>query len=691
MAVDTAAVVAAESAPGAPGAPPRGRIEERVAAAALALLPGGLLVYFAFEEGGFFPGSVAFAALVLTQIVILRVLLAERPFAGYSRTHAIVVGIFAGYAGWTLASALWSNDEARALVEFDRAYLYLLLLLLFGLLPRRPLRLAWMTRGLAAGALVVCTLALITRVLPRIWPTAPGVADNRLSFPLTYWNALGILASFGIVLMLGITSNPHERRGYRALAAAGVPIAASTLFFTFSRGAIGALALGLVVFLCLGRSRALAGALLAVVPATAAAILVSYHANLLDSDHPTIPAAVIQGHTVAIVVALAALAAAAIRLAVEPLERRLERQIERSTQQFTAPRRTRRRAVAVALATFAVVAVAAGAPAWIAREASRFTNGSATPAGDFRARLTSVSSDGRSQIWQTALKGFASAPIKGTGAGTFEFVWYRYRSAGESPVVNAHNLYLETLSDLGIIGLLLLIGALAAILVAIARRARGPDRVLYAALFSAALAWAVHAGVDWDWQMPAVTAWLFAIGGAALAADGTGDGAGRRMADRGRVPLAAALLVAAVTPALLMLSEYHLQSAADAFQAGDCTHADSEAIASISVIAVRPEPYQILGYCDITGGQAQAAVAAMRKAVRVEPGSWEFHYGLAIADSYAGIDPRPQLLVAMRLDPHDRLIQQMAPVLGTSSPRRWLATAQTAYAVTVTSGRLTLR
>ena len=51
-----------------------------------------------------------------------------------------------------------------------------------------------------------------------------------------------------------------------------------------------------------------------------------------------------------------------------------------------------------------------------------------------------------------------------------------------------------------------------------AARLGGPDRTLYAALFAAGLAWALHAGVDWDWQMPAVTLWVFALGGAALAA-----------------------------------------------------------------------------------------------------------------------------------------------------------------------------
>jgi hypothetical protein len=139
-----------------------------------------------------------------------------------------------------------------------------------------------------------------------------------------------------------------------------------------------------------------------------------------------------------------------------------------------------------------------------------------------------------------------------------------------------------------------------------------------------------------------------------------------------------------------MLSQMHLQRAANAFQAGNCSRAESQAAASIDVLALRPEPYQILGYCDISNGRAQDAVAAMKEAVSQEPGSWEYHYGLAIADAYAGIDPRAQMATVLRLDPDDPLVQQMQPVLGTSARNIWLATARRAFAGVVSSGRLTL-
>lgn len=50
-------------------------------------------------------------------------------------------------------------------------------------------------------------------------------------------------------------------------------------------------------------------------------------------------------------------------------------------------------------------------------------------------------------------------------------------------------------------------------LVRTAARARGPDRSMYAAVFTVMLLWALHTGIDWDWEMPAITLPFFALGG----------------------------------------------------------------------------------------------------------------------------------------------------------------------------------
>src|SRR4051794_39474108 len=206
----------AEGDPAVPQEEPTGKpearrpVERRLAAAALTLLPGALIVFFGFNGGGFFPGSVGFATLFVSQLIVVRVLVADAPFAGFSRPLAVVALLMALFTGWTLASALWSDAEARALVEFDRALLYLLLLVLMGLLPRRAYRVMWIVRATGIGAFVVCPAGLISRVLPPVWPPSPGVSNNRLSFPLTYWNAFGILAAVGLILAIALTTSDRE-------------------------------------------------------------------------------------------------------------------------------------------------------------------------------------------------------------------------------------------------------------------------------------------------------------------------------------------------------------------------------------------------------------------------------------------------------------------------------------------------
>jgi hypothetical protein len=82
-------------------------------------------------------------------------------------------------------------------------------------------------------------------------------------------------------------------------------------------------------------------------------------------------------------------------------------------------------------------------------------------------------------------------------------------------VRDAHSLYLESLAELGPIGLLLVFGVLMPPLAAAAIARSEPAVVVAASGYSAFL---VHAGLDWDWEVPATTLAGLACGGALLAA-----------------------------------------------------------------------------------------------------------------------------------------------------------------------------
>ena len=164
--------------------PPRG---SELAHVPLLLLPGALVVLFSFRAGGFFPGSTAAVAIGMILVLVLRITLARRPFEGAGVAWIAGAALLALFTVWTLLSGTWSKAPARALVEYDRALLYLLVFVVFGALGRTPQRMRWLVRGLALGIAVVCVCALMTRLAPDVWRVETQIARERLSYPLTYW------------------------------------------------------------------------------------------------------------------------------------------------------------------------------------------------------------------------------------------------------------------------------------------------------------------------------------------------------------------------------------------------------------------------------------------------------------------------------------------------------------------------
>jgi hypothetical protein len=193
---------------------------------------------------------------------------------------------------------------------------------------------------------------------------------------------------------------------------------------------------------------------------------------------------------------------------------------------------------------------------------------------------------------------------------------------------------------------------------------------LYAALFGTSLAWAAHAGVDWDWEMPAVTAGVFALGGAALATHE------RELmpsfATQGvRIAASLVLLVSAVVPGLVLASQRSLNDSLDALRAGRCGEAIDRASDSISTLEIRPEPYEVVGLCQIRAALPAFAVQAFKHASDRDPDNWRYRYELATAQGNAGIDPRPELLAAQRLNPHNAELNSLISTIPPGQSAAW--------------------
>jgi hypothetical protein len=256
-------------------------------------------------------------------------------------------------------------------------------------------------------------------------------------------------------------------------------------------------------------------------------------------------------------------------------------------------------------------------------------------------------------------------------------------------VINAHSLYLETMAELGLPGLLLLLTVVAAILAGLAARARGSRRSLYGALLAAAVVWALHAGVDWDWQMPVTTLGFFAAAGLALGPR-DGSGPGWIPGPGSRLALGLLLLATAVLPVLIIGSQRRLGEAEHALYASHCPRASSAALSSIGWLDVRPEPYEIVGFCDLQRGLPRMAISAMREAVRADPSSWEPRYALAIAQAAAGMDPRSNAALALRRNPFEPLTIRAARALRTPNPSEWVSRAASLRGAALASSDLSI-
>jgi O-Antigen ligase len=634
--------------------------------AASPAVPGAVVIWFGFNSGGFFPGATAVVALALAVFLVLRLTLAEEPLAGVSPALVVATGALAALAAWALVSSSWSHAPGRAMLEFSRDLAYLLAVAAFGCAAFRPERFAQAVRFLAVAVFIVCAAGVITRVLPDVWTIQQRLATDRLSYPLTYWNALGLLAGLGTVLAVHLTSSAGEPRAVRVLGAALTPALVTAAYLTFSRGGIAAALVGLVAFLLIGRPAHLAGALVAVVPACALALVTAVGADALATNHPNSPAGVADGHRLGLAVMTATLGAALLRALALGIDRRIA---ERMAARPPWPGQRRALAWAAGAGVVVLVLAVSGAPAFAQRQYHRFVEGNRTSDADQRTRLLDPGNNGRIYKWRVSLDAFDAQPFHGHGAGTWQNLWTMHRPVADT-AVDGHSLYLEVMGELGIVGLLLLVAGLVVLLGGFAARARGPGRGPAAALLACGIAWALHAGIDWDWEMPAVTWWLFALGGMALAA---APGSGRLSAPGRTTRIAAGLgcAVLAITPVLVIRSQSRLDEAVEALRAGRCGQAIDAALDSAGAIGARREPFEVIGFCDVRLGRADLAERALENAVERDPESWEPEYGLALVRGSFGRDPRPAMRRALALNPRSPMVVYAADRLIGSSPSRW--------------------
>ena len=361
---------------------------------------------------------------------------------------ALGAGIcLAALAAWTAISIGWASDNGGAFIEVVRVLGYLGLFVLVVITSPRASARAWLG-GLGLGLLIVAVIALASRFEPslagdqdlnRLLPAAAG----RLSYPIGYWNGLAAAMAAGVLLVVWLGG--HARAAWlRSVAVAAMPLPILVIYFASSRGGVIAAAAGLAVLLSLGpaRARMLAGAFVGGAGGVLLCWLASRKHELVDALGSSTAAS--QGDqmlalTIAVVGALGIL-----RYLIDGWLAGLE-----------VPRRVTRGVIAATLvAVIAGILVADPSTRW-----SEFKQVGAleTKSTYVAAHLSSGSGSGRYQFWTAALDGFDDHPLDGIGAGGYEAYWDQH-GALAMPVRNAHSLFFETMAELGVIGLLLLVG-----------------------------------------------------------------------------------------------------------------------------------------------------------------------------------------------------------------------------------------
>ncbi len=528
---------------------------------------------------------------------------------------------------WALLSAAWSPGATAPVLESERGALYVAAAAAAVLLLSFREAFSALLGGVVAGAVAVATYALATRLFPgRVGGAYDPSSGYQLAEPLGYWNALGLLTALAILLAGGFAAHGGHLVT-RALAASALVVLLPTLYFTFSRGALVALVVGGIVQISIDprRARLLATGLLVGAPALLGVFLSSrYHA--LNTAGDSLTTAQQEGRELATILVALALVAAAIAVALHLLERRL-RFSARSGRLLVAA------VAAVAILGAVGVLVSAGGPVAVAERTSDAFGESPAPGdGDLQRRLLSASGNGRADYWRVARTMVSEEPLLGTGAGSFEAHWFRERSVAFH-ARDAHNLYLETLAELGPFGLALLLATLVLPLLALGTA----RRFAYApAAVGAFAAYLVHAGVDWDWEVPAVTVPAIFCAAVLLAQSRPDEPpwlTGRR---RG-------ITLALLAPLAVVALVGHVGNRAGAAsiaatEAGDPARGLAEAKRAAAWAPWSEEAWQLRGEAELELGEEEAARRSLTRAIDKNPESWSAWFDFAVASRGAARD-----------------------------------------------------
>jgi hypothetical protein len=634
------------------------KIEQAVLArdAAVGIAVAAAIFALSYANGGFDPTTRSYAGIAAWWLLGAGAAIGiAGARAGINRHALAAVGLFAAFAVWILISVNWATDAERAFAQFNQVSLYVAVLAV-AIVLARLVPASWVVGGVALALSAIATVALVSRCFPSTFGFQPGRSilsplASRLSFPLGYWNGLGIEVALAYPLLLAIMTSRRSRVS-SALAAFPLPILAAVMYLTSSRGAFVAAGVSLIVYVVLTPRRwAAAAALVVAGAAGAVAVAVLVPKKALVNGQVDTALGVHQGHRAALLIGVTCVVTALVWAGLAELGRRV-----------STPPRVVGVAIAVAVVGLALVAIVASHPV---RKFEQF-KGNSVPAGAHSTATTNhllgSSGSGRWQFWGAAVDEFQAHPLSGGGAGSWEAWWLEHGSL-PLPSQFAHSVYLEALAELGIVGLLLIGGAIVVAAVGAIRSAIQLQSGEIAAAAACGIAFFAAAAYDWVWQLAGI-----AIVGVGMLGFALGALPAQRASAWGRFgalrPALALLAVAAIIPQYVVLAAgTHIRNSHAAFNEGDGLRARSEALAAKALEPWAPSPYLQLGFVAEAEHNYSEAVRWADEAIRRSRRDWSLWATAAIFETANGniAAARRDLAEARRLNPHSTVLAKPKP------------------------------
>ncbi|HEY1594234.1 MAG TPA: O-antigen ligase family protein, partial [Thermoleophilaceae bacterium] len=420
---------------------------------------------------------------------------------------------FLALAALTTFSLLWSIAPDLTWIEVNRTLTYLVVFAA-GIGMARLAPGSWSV--LLKGVLVACAAIVGYALASRVWPgtLAANEIYARIGQPYGYWNAVGVTAALAIppAVWLGARRSGHAPANALAYPLLGLLIVA--LFLSYSRGALFAAVVALLIWFAFVPLRVRSLAVVGVSVIGALPVIVwALKRDAFTKD--LVPLSVRQSAAgefgllllTMVAVLLAVGLIIGFRVSRDAPSPRIRRRVGLAAAGF---------AVLVPLVAFTSVAFSQrGLTGTISNRFHDLTSETASTSGGPQ-RLTQTSSS-RGRYWRNAEHVFAAHPLDGTGAGTFGTARLRYRK-DVLVARHAHGFFAQTISDLGIAGLIAILAFTAAWLAAVFRTTGGrlrfwkprpggypgwdAERVGVVALALSALVFGLHSSIDWTWFVP---------------------------------------------------------------------------------------------------------------------------------------------------------------------------------------------